>query len=503
MRVHASRVVASAALIAATTLVIAALKPFAPVISLGALYIVVVLAAAVLWGLPYAVGVSVVSLLVFNWFFLPPVHTFALDDASNWTALLVYLVTAVVTSELAARMRRRAAEAERRERDAALLADLAARLLEGGDLSELVERVERSTEPAAVRLEQAVASLVAIANERERLEREALEAETLRRTDAVKTSVIQSVSHDLRTPLATIEAALDGLQSPTIRLDARQQAELVDSVRHELERLKRYVENMLDLSRLQAAAAAPAQAIWTADALVEQALDELRDGERVLVEVPDDLPPIRTDAAQLQRALVNVLENALKFSPPRHACHRCEPSDEGDEVILRVDDRGPGIDPGEAERIFEPFHHARGSGGSGLGLAIARGFVSANGGRIWVEQGCAGGASFVIALPAADLTLRDVTQTLLVVDDEPQFLRTLATNLRGAGYAVETADTVEGALSAAKGGSFDAVVLDLVLPDGSGKDVCIGVRAVERRPDRGRLGGRRGAGEGRGARCRR
>ena len=163
MRVHGSRVVASAALIAATTVAIAALKPFAPVISLGALYIVVVLAAAVLWGLPYAVGVSVVSLLVFNWFFLPPVHTFALDDASNWTALLVYLVTAVVTSELAARMRRRAAEAERRERDAALLADLAARLLEGGDLNELASRVEHSTEPAALRLEQAVASLVAIA----------------------------------------------------------------------------------------------------------------------------------------------------------------------------------------------------------------------------------------------------------------------------------------------------------------------------------------------------
>ena len=131
------------------------------------------------------------------------------------SALLVYLVTAVVTSELAARMRRRAAEAERRERDAALLADLAARLLERGDLTELVARGRASsTDPAAVRLEQAVASLVEIARERERLEREALEAEALRRTDAVKTSVIQSVSHDLRTPLATIEAALDGLAEP-------------------------------------------------------------------------------------------------------------------------------------------------------------------------------------------------------------------------------------------------------------------------------------------------
>ena len=394
---------ASGALITATTLVIAALEPIAPVISLGALYIVVVLAAAVLWGLQYAVAVSVVSLLVFNWFFLPPVHTFALDDGSNWTALLVYLVTAVVTSELAARMRRRAAEAERRERDAALLADLAARLLERGDLTELVERAKSSTDPAGVRFDQAVASLVAIAGERERLEREALETETLRRTDAIKTAVIQSVSHDLRTPLATIEAALDGLQSPTISLDDQQQAELLDSVRNELERLERYVENLLDLSRLQAGAATPAQAIWTADALAEQALDELSDGDRVRVEVPADLPPIRTDAAQVQRALVNLLENALKFSPS-HTTVVLRAEREGDDVILRVDDDGPGISPDEAAAIFEPFHHARGSGGSGLGLAIARGFVAANGGRIWVERTASGGASFAVALPLVELT---------------------------------------------------------------------------------------------------
>lgn len=402
MRIHASRVAASGALIAAATLVIAALEPIAPVISLGALYIVVVLAAAVLWGLLYAVAVSLVSLLVFNWFFLPPVHTFALEDASNWTALIVYLATAVVTSELAARMRRRAAEAERRERDAALLADLAARLLERGDLSELVERVERSTEPEGVRLEQAVASLVAIAKERERLEREALEAETLRRTDAVKTAVIQSVSHDLRTPLATIETALDGLQSPTIGLDDAQQAELLESVRHELQRLKRYVENLLDLSRLQAGAAAPTQAIWTADALAEQALDELLHGDRVQVDILADLPPLRTDAAQVQRALVNVLENALRFSPP-HTAVILRAEQRGDEIILRVDDQGPGIAPEEAAGIFEPFQHSPGSGGSGLGLAIARGFTIANGGRIWVEPGQSGGASFVLALPAAEL----------------------------------------------------------------------------------------------------
>ena len=150
----------------------------------------------------------------------------------------------------------------------------------------------------------------------------------------------------------------------------------------------------------------------------------------------------------------------------------------GDDIILCVDDEGPGIEPEDAARIFEPFHHAHGSNGSGLGLAIARGFVTANGGRIWVERAASGGASFVLALPVAELApVADMTQSLLVVDDEPQFLRTLATNLRGAGYAVETAETVKAALSAAKEGQFDAVVLDLILPDGSGTDVCAGLRA--------------------------
>jgi two-component system, OmpR family, sensor histidine kinase KdpD len=399
-RVYAGRVVASGLLIAATTLVIAVLEPVAPVISLGALYIVPVLAVAVLWGLLFAVGVSLVSLLVFNWAFLPPVHTFALEDPANWTALLVYLITAVVTSELAARMRRRAAEAERRERDAVLLADLSARLLERGDLGELVARVDTSTDPASVRLRQAVASLVAIAEERARLERQAVETEALRRADAVKTSVIQSVSHDLRTPLATIEAAMDGLQSPTVGLGRRERAELLDVVRLELQRLKRFVENLLDLSRLQAGAAVPAQEIWTVDALTERALDELSDGDRVRVEVPADLPPLRTDAAQVRRALVNVLENALKFSPPGSAV-TLRADLRGDEIVFRVEDHGPGVAVDEAPQVFEPFHHARGSGGSGLGLTIARGFVTANGGRIWVERAPWGGASFVITLPVA------------------------------------------------------------------------------------------------------
>jgi two-component system, OmpR family, sensor histidine kinase KdpD len=388
MRTHAVRILLSAVAIAAMTLALWPLRPIAPDVSLGALYTIVVLAVAAAWGLAYAIGVSIASLLVFNFFYLPPVHTLSLRHPRDWTALVVYLVTGVVASELAARARRRAAEAERREREAALLADLAARLLERGDVEELAARVE----PGNARLSAAVDALLALAAERERLQQEAVDAEALRRSDAVKTAVIRSVSHDLRTPLATIQAALDG-----IRLPGADAATLLETASFELGRLERLVENLLDLSRLEAGAAVPAPALWPADELVGQALGELPDAGRVETKLGAGLPAVRVDAAQIQRVLVNVLDNALKFSDDAVTI-RADAN--GKEIRFRVEDRGPGVPAGDREAVFEPFHHASGSSGAGLGLAISRAFATANGGRLWVEPNPGGGAAFVLALPA-------------------------------------------------------------------------------------------------------
>jgi two-component system, OmpR family, sensor histidine kinase KdpD len=400
MRAHLLRIALCALAVAATSVVVWALQPIAPDVSLGALYTIAVLGVAVVWGLWYAVGVSIASLLAFNFLFLPPRYTFALSDSENWTALLVYLVSAVVASELAARARRRAAEAERRERDAALLADLASTLLQRGRVDELAARVEPTDDPAGARLIAAVESLLAVAAERERLERDALEAEALRRSDAVKTAVIRSVSHDLRTPLATIEAALDGLDGAGLELSERDRAELLATVRSELERLERFVENLLDLSRLQAGAAEPRRGLWSVDELVAQALDELPGSARVDVRIDDGVPPVNVDAAQVQRALVNVLDNALKFSPATApVVVRARAGDH--DVAIAVEDRGPGLaDVGDA---FEAFTRAPESGGAGLGLAIARGFAVANGGRVWAEPNEGGGTVFVVSLPAERL----------------------------------------------------------------------------------------------------
>jgi two-component system sensor histidine kinase KdpD len=289
-------------------------------------------------------------MLAFNWFFLPPTHTFQLRDGANWAVLAVYLATAVVVSALAARARRRAELAEAREREAAA---------------------------------RAAAEL---------------EAEALRRSDALKTALLHAVSHDLRSPLTAIVAAASGLANPQVTLDELDRRELVETIRIEAERLNRLVGNLLDLSRLRAGAAEPRPELWTVDDLVARALEQLgARGDRVTVSFASETPPVEIDAAQLERSLVNLLDNALKFSPPHTpVALRIETRD--DAVRLHVADEGPGI--ADREIVFEPFQSAGESRGAGLGLAIARGFAEANGAAVWAEPSDRG-AHLVLELPVA------------------------------------------------------------------------------------------------------
>jgi len=444
---HTAGVLTSLAAVAVVTGAIFALEPFAPVLSLGVLYVFAVLPVAVLFGLAYALPVSVASMLAFNWFFLPPKHTFRLTDSENWVALAVYLVTAVVVSGLAARSRRREAEAERRAREAALLAEVAGALLESSHVQEelgqiasrlagalgagrsrieldsvrrpeghesahelragdrSIGRVFLDEEPDPViarRLLPGLASLLAVAIDRERLGRQAVEAEALRRSDAIKTAILRAVTHDLRSPLTAIRAATEGLENASLDLSDADRTALLATVDSEARRLDRLVANLLDLSRLEVGAAEPRPELWTVEGLVGQALAVLGAGaERVTISLHAELPPIEVDGAQIELVLVNLLENALKFSSPADPVELRGELREG-EVTVSVIDRGPGLSDAELERIFEPFEQGRApSRGSGLGLAIARGFAQANGARLRAEPRMEGGASFVLSVPAA------------------------------------------------------------------------------------------------------
>jgi two-component system sensor histidine kinase KdpD len=436
-----SGVAAGLVLVFAVTGVIELLKPHVPVLSLGVLYLFAVLPVAVYWGLPYSIAVSVESMLAFNFFFLPPLHTLTLADSRNWFALAVFLVTAVVVSELAAGLRRRATES-------ALLAEIAQSLLAHGSLDEQLDglstevaralQADRAridlgpgsgdgayplvagtrrvgsielegqhagTAAARRRLLPALGSLVGVAVDRERLAHEAVEAEALRRSDALKTAVLRAVSHDLRTPLMAILTAASALSRRDLDLESRDRTELLGTILVEAERLDRLVGNLLDLSRLQAGAVHPEPAPWAIDDLVSQALGEVGErAARVEVTLPDEPAIARVDAPQVERALVNLIENALKYSPADEPV-RVLVAVHGSYGVVRVIDHGPGIAGDEADRIFEPFHRGRSAGsvrGAGLGLAIARGFVEASGGRVWVESRDGQGATFTLELPLAE-----------------------------------------------------------------------------------------------------
>ena len=440
------RLLVTAAAVAVATGLIYALRPVAPDLSLGVIYVLPVIAVAIAFGVPYAVGAAIASMLAFNFLFLPPLYSFSIRDSENWVALGVYLGTGIVVSELAARAKRRAVTAEQRQREARLLAEISTYLLEGRSLDEqlgwIAERTaeilgvqeaeivlgppgepkaHRSPYPLVAGTTQigtlytdersepnldvrrrflpALASLLTVASERERLSREALEAEALRRSDTVKTAILRAVSHDLRSPLTAIATATGTLRNRQLALSDGDRSDLLETIDIETRRLSRLVANLLDLSRLEAGAAPPEPELWTVDDLIRQAIGDVDGSDRIEFAAVE-APPVRVDAAQIERVISNLLENALKFSPA-DAPVRVRVTTTRAEVIIRVIDQGSGIPPSELERVFDAFYR-RGSDGSGagLGLAIARGFADANGARLWAESRPGQGSTFALALPA-------------------------------------------------------------------------------------------------------
>ncbi len=444
----AVKLAGSAAAVTAATLLVWALDPLAPILSLGVLYVFAVLPVAIAWGSRWSLPVAVASMLAFNWFFLPPVHTFTLAESTNWFALLAYSATAVVVSELAARSRRRAADAEQREREASLLAEIATHLLGGRPLeTELgwvgeqaahvlgIDRAEVELGPqrrrgsdAPIPLEvegrtvgtlytpanadpnlavrhrflPALAALLAVASDRSRLEQEALEAETLRRSDLVKTALLRAVSHDLRSPLTGITTAIGALRNETLVFSDDDRRVLLDTIAVDAERLARLVGDLLDLSRLEAGGAEPDAEVWALDDLVRDAVHDLPGSDRV--DIVGEGPLVNVDAVQIQRVLANLVENALKFSPAEAHVH-VRITATRQEAIVRIVDQGPGLDEDELDRVFEPFYRSGSDqrSGAGLGLAIARGFAAANGGRLWAESRPGQGATFALALPVVEV----------------------------------------------------------------------------------------------------
>lgn len=412
---------------------------------------------------------AVTSSMLLNFFFTPPLHTLTIGDTNNALALVVFVLVGMLVSsavDLAARRTRQAARAAAESRT---LANLAGSVLAGSAaLAEMLERVRETfglttvalierdseavdpsrwvvracagpepTNPGAAesevsvapgvflalhgrllaaedqRLLGAFAAQVAVVLDRMRLSEEAAAAAPLAEANKMRTALLAAVGHDLRAPLAAAKAAVSSLRSPDIDLGPDDRAELLSAADVSLDRLASLVENLLDMSRLQAGALSIELEPVALDELVALAVDDLgEDSRAVNIDRFDDLPLVMVDAGLAERVLANLVSNAARYSPvdlpPRITGSRL-----GDQVQVRVVDRGPGIPAEDRDRVFLPFQRmgdTDNTTGIGLGLALARGLTEAMGGTLEPEETPGGGLTMVITLNAVPEHPRDPGQ---------------------------------------------------------------------------------------------
>ncbi|HEV8367424.1 MAG TPA: ATP-binding protein [Pyrinomonadaceae bacterium] len=349
-------------------------------VALGLL--LVVLFVATRWGSTPALLTSLLAMLCFNFFFLPPFGTFSIAATDNWVALTAFLITAVTAGQLSARAKRRAEEAETGRKEIERL------------YAELRDAFERASH-----------------------------TEALRQSEKLKSALLDAVSHDLRTPLASIKASIttlldevkaqnDGEQ--TIPLDAESRVEMMEVIDEESDRLNRFIGGLIDLARIEAGELQLRRRWGAVDEIISTALLRAASstkGRDVQVNIEKELPVVRVDERAVSEVVYTLIENAAKYSPDSTGIMiRARRSDDG-MVKMSVEDKGLGIPVDLRERVFDKFFRATRDGdvsshqpsGTGMGLAIAKGIIEAHDGRIWIESGTGGiGTRVVFTLPIGD-----------------------------------------------------------------------------------------------------
>lgn len=334
-------------------------------------FLLVVLFIAAAWGSRPASVASVIALLCINFFFLPPYHTFVIADPQNWVALVAFLITALITGELSTRAKRRAEVAEARRKEIERL------------YNQLREAFERASE-----------------------------AEALKRSEALKSALLDAVTHHLRTPLTSMKAAVTTLLAPSgeeenLKLDHEGQMELLEVIDVEADRLNRFVESMVEIARIEAGQMELRRRNVSVEEIISNAL--LRafsqtSGHAIKVAVQKELTPVQVDAETFAEAIYNLVDNATKYSPAGSSIGISAEMDGADNLDIVVEDEGVGIPVELRQRIFEKFFRVKNDGsrptGLGMGLAIAKGIVEAHGGQIWAESGKGGiGTRMMIRIP--------------------------------------------------------------------------------------------------------
>jgi two-component system sensor histidine kinase KdpD len=415
-------------------------------------YLLAAVAIGVMGGALPAIVSGIAGFLLANWYFTPPYLTWKIADAGHLFSLFAFLLVTSAVGLLVGNATRRSAEARRARAQAEALVATATSIhpqfaeqafgLTGRirdvfamNAAAVLHRSEDGWEPLAAvgatelrdpedasevipltddtilalsggsltgddrRVLRAFAAQMAQALEREKLEKEAASVEAMAETDRLRTALLNAVSHDLRTPLATIKASVTSLLETEVAWSPEQTQSFLQVILEETEHLNRVVGRLLDASRIQVGAVHVFFASVGLDEVITSALSGLGAGEnRVSVDVPDDLPPVQTDPALLERVVANLIENAITWSPQDHDV-RVTAGEVSGRVDLRIIDRGPGIQPDQRETIYQPFQRLGDSpkgSGVGLGLAVARGLLEAMNQELLIEDTPGGGTTMVI-----------------------------------------------------------------------------------------------------------
>jgi len=345
-------------------------------------FLLVVLFVATAWGSKPAVLASLLGVVCFNFFFLPPVGTFTIRNPDNWVAFFAFLITALTAGQLSARAKRRAEEAESAKQEIERL------------YYELQDTFERSSQ-----------------------------AKALKQSERLKSALLDAVTHDLRTPLTSIKASVTTLlaelyagerkESGTL-LGNEGRKELLEIINEEGDRLDRFIEGLTKLARIDAGEMHLRRQMSSVDEIITAALKRAEPrtrGHQIEVWIEDELPSVKVDEHSIAEVIYTLVDNAAKYSPEASAIRVRAIPESDDTILVSVEDEGQGIPTDMRERVFEKFFRAmrdgdvgdRTSPGTGMGLAIARGIVQAHGGRIWIEDATGhSGAKFVVALPTGD-----------------------------------------------------------------------------------------------------
>jgi two-component system sensor histidine kinase KdpD len=433
-----------------------------------------ILAVSAVWGMAVSVFMSVVAMLVFNYEFLPPIGTFTIADPQNWVALGAFLVTSIMGSQLSARIRREADQANGRRREIERLYKFSQKLLGEGNVIQLMNAIpnyivesfeagaaelflpqkdkfyrsgfgashldEEKMKTAFLRDESvietqqslyfipvrlgvraigslgisgarlsrqtldAVGSLVAIAIERARAVEQLGQTEAERQGERLKSALLDSVTHDFRTPLTSMKAAVTSLLA-TAKTSAEQRRELLSIINEECDRLNHLVEEASEMARLEAGEIELHFAAAPIGEIVDDALAQMKSslaGRRVDVKLSADLPRVKADPERTKDILVNLIDNANLYSPKEEPI-TISAEVTGNYVTIHVADRGPGIEDFEQGMIFDKFYRGKDQRylvrGTGMGLPIAKAIVAAHGGSISVTSQLGHGSVFSFTLP--------------------------------------------------------------------------------------------------------